>query len=319
MILLLSCDGDLTIDIVIDWLQFYKVNYIRINSWDILYNNLHIELTNANTELLINDKRIEIKDINVVWLRKFGFFETSDFFKNMSRNLNYEMLKHINTEFNRIISIIFHIFKDKKWITNYRKLNLNKFEVLKYAQECGLLIPQSHIINTKEYINKNSDIIIKSIYDPIITEYNDNKCMMYTNEITEQDLKEIPNTFFPSLIQEKIRKKYEVRIFYLNGKCYSMAIFSQNDTQTQLDFRRYNWVKPNRYIPYNLPKNEEKKIILLMKRLDLNCGSIDLIKSVDNNYYFLEVNPTGQFGMVDFPCNYGLHKKVAEQLIKMDN
>jgi glutathione synthase/RimK-type ligase-like ATP-grasp enzyme len=55
-----------------------------------------------------------------------------------------------------------------------------------------------------------------------------------------------------------------------------------------------------------------------MKKLDLNCGSIDLIKGCDGKYYFLEVNPTGQFGMIDFPCNYGLHRKVAEKLIEFD-
>lgn len=98
-----------------------------------------------------------------------------------------------------------------------------------------------------------------------------------------------------------------------------MAIFSQKDKQTQLDFRRYNWDKPNRYIPYKLDTATKLNINKLMRKLNLNCGSIDMIKGKDGKLYFLEVNPTGQFGMVDFPCNYGLHKLVAEQLIKMDN
>ena len=52
-----------------------------------------------------------------------------------------------------------------------------------------------------------------------------------------------------------------------------------------------------------------------MKHIGLNTGSIDMIKSVDGNYYFLEVNPSGQFGMTSFPCNYNLHEKVADYLI----
>jgi len=55
-----------------------------------------------------------------------------------------------------------------------------------------------------------------------------------------------------------------------------------------------------------------------MLEVGLNCASIDLIKSTNGKYYFLEINPVGQFGMVDFPCNYGLHKIVAEELIFMD-
>lgn len=50
-----------------------------------------------------------------------------------------------------------------------------------------------------------------------------------------------------------------------------------------------------------------------MTALDLNSGSIDFIKS-GNNYYFLEVNPIGQFGNVSTDCNYSLERKIAEFL-----
>ena len=94
-----------------------------------------------------------------------------------------------------------------------------------------------------------------------------------------------------------------------------MAIFSQNDKQTKVDFRNYNDNKPNRYVPYVLPKNIELKITQLMQKLDLNTGSVDLIKNHDGNYVFLEINPVGQFGMVSEPCNYYLEKIIAEYLI----
>lgn len=61
------------------------------------------------------------------------------------------------------------------------------------------------------------------------------------------------------MVQEKLEKKYELRIFYLNGKMYPMAIFSQKDNQTQLDFRNYNWEKPNRMEPCKLNVDLKKK------------------------------------------------------------
>lgn len=51
-----------------------------------------------------------------------------------------------------------------------------------------------------------------------------------------------------------------------------------------------------------------------MADLDLNCGSIDMILGNDGLYYFLEVNPVGQFGMVSGPCNYYLERKIANFL-----
>lgn len=50
-----------------------------------------------------------------------------------------------------------------------------------------------------------------------------------------------------------------------------------------------------------------------MEALDLNCGSLDLIKS-GSTYYFLEVNPVGQFGNLSFDCSYHLEKEIAEYL-----
>ena len=52
-----------------------------------------------------------------------------------------------------------------------------------------------------------------------------------------------------------------------------------------------------------------------MQKLQLISGSIDLIKSTDDNYYFLEVNPTGQYDWVSVYGNYDLHRIIAEFLI----
>jgi glutathione synthase/RimK-type ligase-like ATP-grasp enzyme len=128
----------------------------------------------------------------------------------------------------------------------------------------------------------------------------------------------LPNNFSLSAFQEEIQKKYEIRVFYFFGKIYSMAIFSQNDSQTKTDFRIYNISKPNRNVPYSLPISVASKVKHLMKKLGLETGSIDLIKSINDEYIFLEVNPVGQFGMVSKPCNYNLEYIIAKKLISYE-
>ncbi|MBU3050633.1 hypothetical protein KNV96_21075, partial [Chryseobacterium indologenes] len=114
-------------------------------------------------------------------------------------------------------------------------------------------------------------------------------------------------------------KEYELRVFHLKGKNYSMAIFSQNDPTTSVDFRNYNQEKPNRFIRYQIPKDLDRKVTKLMKALNLQTGSIDIIKGIDGEYYFLEVNPFGQFRMTSYRCNYNLHYEMALLLKKMDH
>jgi glutathione synthase/RimK-type ligase-like ATP-grasp enzyme len=72
---------------------------------------------------------------------------------------------------------------------------------------------------------------------------------------------------------------------------------------------------PNRYIPYQLPKSVEKKIIRLMKKLSIDSGSIDMIVDKKDKYYFLEVNTVGQYGMISAPCNYNLDNEISQYLI----
>jgi ATP-GRASP peptide maturase of grasp-with-spasm system len=322
MILLLSCDGDLSCDLVIDWLNYYKADYIRINSFDFFRERIKIiQGKDGLQSFEINEIELNTNKTNIVWFRKFGFFEESNFYKKISENFNFDITQHISREFNKLLNFFLLNLKDKRWLTNPFKININKPYVLQIASKIGFNIPNTFIINNitvLNQINQNLELISKSILDPIIAEFDNNRCMMYTSQISDVDKNNLPDSFFPSYVQEKIEKEYELRIFFLNGICYSMAIFSQKDTKTKLDFRIYNWEKPNRFLPYKMPKEETIKIKRLMRSLELNCASIDMIKATDGKYYFLEVNPTGQFGMLDFPCNYGLHKRIAETLIKFD-
>ena len=155
---------------------------------------------------------------------------------------------------------------------------------------------------------------MKPLQDPYPIPLRNGLYTQYTCEVTNELIDNLPDSFYPCMFQQKIDKNLEIRAFYLDGRCYSMAICSSFDKQTQVDYRRYNDVKPNRKVPYCLPSHIDKNIDALMKKLKLNCGSLDLI--LDNNgvYYYLEVNPVGQFGMVSFPCNYNLEKIIAEYL-----
>jgi D-alanine-D-alanine ligase-like ATP-grasp enzyme len=94
-----------------------------------------------------------------------------------------------------------------------------------------------------------------------------------------------------------------------------MAIFSQANEKTRIDFRHYDREKPNRTVPYILPEAIEDKLLQFMNELKLASGSIDMLVDQQYNYYFLEVNPIGQFSQVSLPCNYYLEKKIAEYLI----
>lgn len=319
MILIFSFAGDLSTNMVIDWLNHHKYPFFRLNSSDFYNNSFHLDL--LNRVISIDGNLIPLDKIRAVWFRKFGL--KKDFALFQKKDVPNSILFSLNKEHEILLDTIFYLLKDKKWLTHSNLISLNKPVILLEAMEVGLNVSETHILNSTQDLEKligSGNYITKTLYEPSFPTVKNRKFSMYT-KILESPLvneAQLPPVFSASLVQKLIKKEYEIRVFCLNKQIYSAAIFSQNDTQTKVDFRVYNWFKPNRYVPYNLPSELKKKLIKLMHKIGLNCCSVDLIKSTDGKYYFLEINPVGQFGMIDFPCNFNLHRKVAEELIKMD-
>lgn len=134
---------------------------------------------------------------------------------------------------------------------------------------------------------------------------------MYTIKLEADSLKKnVFNKFYPSLIQKYIDKLFEVRSFVLNDRIFSMAIFSQKQTDANHDYRKgYSNV---RTCSIKLPKEIEIKIIKLLNELKLRSGSIDLIYSKSKEFYFLEVNPSGQFNFLSEACNYNIENEIVK-------
>ena len=325
MILILSTNGDLSTDQVINWLIHYNCAFIRINDNDILTGEFSFSFTKEDTYLRICEKNINLNAIKVVWYRKFGFFRFSNIYKHFSdinSEDNYLKLTHLREEYHTIRELLLSLLKDKIWLANPAAANINKVDVLIKASKANLKMPYTLITNSvktaADSLKNGTKVITKALSQGTMFRSESNKqYTTLTARFDEDDVKNISERFFPSLIQEEIEKEYEIRSFYLMGKFYSMAIFSQSNEKTEVDLRNYDLARPNRTVPYSLPKDIETKIDILMKDLDLNTGSIDLIRSSNGEYFFLEVNPGGQFGMVEDTCNYNLHEEIAVTLIKL--
>ena len=320
---------------VIDWLRYIGyTNVIRINGED--YHMDRVFTYDFNIEKATNEKNIlYANEINTVFYRRW--FQNSerktlynDFINNNYSELEVLLLQsfigHLSSELTNANSAFFTLFdyKNQYWLPGIRitRNGVNKFESLGLAKKNGLKIPETIITTDKknviEFRKKYGKIITKPIKDVSFIDYKGIELKMYTKSITEDDIANMPECFFPCLYQREIKKKFEIRTFFLEEKFYSMAIFSQNDKTTQTDFRNYNVKKPNRNIPFKLPLNIETKLYETMKQLGLNTGSIDLLVDENNDFIFLEVNPVGQLGMVSNGGNYLIEKEIAKKLIEND-
>ncbi|PCI96534.1 MAG: grasp-with-spasm system ATP-grasp peptide maturase [Flavobacteriales bacterium] len=324
-VLIFSELSDASTNDVIDWLKAFDHNVFRINEEDVV-EDVRICMDDQTTTIRIKVRgdEINLNEMDSIWYRR-GYLNLNRKM-NLPKQLEKEVYKAVSRhliedELMTLEKFIDSYLYDKPHLGNNVPLNSNKLIALKKAKEAGLKIPSSEInTNKKEMFNffnkHNQDCISKGVQDILSFTVKNNGYNYATSKIERADLDEMADSFFPSLLQKNVIKKYELRIFYLNQRFFPMAIFSQSDEQTSIDFRNYNFEKPNRNIPFILPKSIEEKLKVFMQSMNMDTGSIDMIVSSENEYIFLEVNPKGQYGMTSTPCGYNLDYEIAQEITK---
>jgi ATP-GRASP peptide maturase of grasp-with-spasm system len=307
MILIISNDDDISTQKVCKWLDYYREKYILITETNRISELSIINLIENNIRIRVNESEFNLLEVNKVWYRR-GKFSFTDKIVFTQHDFLYESLAQ---EWNVINDFLMDSLNQSQFFNK----KPNKLITLKEANKFGLITPLSLITSKKEDLFlhfKNKRIISKPVNEVI--NYS-NEINIYSSLSIEINKDFLPNEFPLSFFQELIEKIFEIRIFYFQGVFFASAIFSQNDKQTEIDNRNYNYQKPNKQMPYKLPIEIKEKIENLMQSLSLTSGSIDLILGTDRKYYFLEINPVGQFDNLSVSCLYNIEKVIAKSLI----
>jgi glutathione synthase/RimK-type ligase-like ATP-grasp enzyme len=306
MILILSQEFDVSTLNIIEWLEYYKVKYWFISDNDkISIEQIGITQNEITFNILINGtNKLNINEIKSYWYRRSNFnfehFIEEIIIPRKFERIRGQIEKYLKEECIVLKEYLHYQLNKKNNINNFYDGRVNKLIVLEKATKHGLLIPNTHISSNLVFssFSNKEEIISKSISESISIRDENFYLQTYT-----------------TTIENKIFKLFEIRTFYLKGKFYSMAIFSQQNNDTKVDFRNYSEDKPNRNVPFDLPIEIEKKLDILLIDLKLNCCSIDMIYTQNNQYIFLEINPVGQFGMISEMCNQNLHYIIAKNIL----
>ncbi|MCW3465061.1 grasp-with-spasm system ATP-grasp peptide maturase [Chitinophaga nivalis] len=315
MILIFSETGDNVTDKVMDYLYTYHCHCCRINTEDIIkdisYLNNHYAIT------FLNGKQVTLSDVTSVWYRR-GYMRMPEL-SSQPGKIPADVLLNVSEDWHMLTHHLFYHLSAKTTGSYEKELEQNKLIDLEIAQACALKTPAYIFTSAKKeiiaFLRQKKKIITKSL-----NRHTQVKSHRHTFEtagthlIDEQLLYQLPETIFPSFFQEYVEKEIELRIFYIHEKIFTVAIFSQADEQTKIDFRNYNTEKPNRVIPYQIPAAVADSVRRFMQRKELNTGSIDMILSAAGEYVFLEVNPSGQFEWISNACNLYLEKEIATYL-----
>jgi len=318
MILILSYGSfEQGTDPVIDWLLYYKADFLKITTKDLYRQDMDFSIDYLNKKMMVMGTDYFPK-INSVWCRRFS--EKTDFVRYNQWPYT-QSIYELNREQDSFQDSLYDLLSEKKWLMNPRLGSINKINVQTAAHAIGLKTPQTIVTNSREKLKafhqRNGAVITKPIEFSGFFRAGSQTFATYTTTMDQQMIDQLPLNFTYSFFQQKVEAHYEVRSFYLDGAFYSSAaVFDRDERPADIkmnyseDF--LHWVN------YQLPAAIEDKLRQLMQGVGLNTGSIDLLRSHDGEYYFLEVNPGGQYSAPSERNNLNVEKHIAEWLIKND-
>lgn len=317
MILILTEPTDFSAYSVKRWIDYYGKNCMIVSEYDAIQIN-YIDLLQNEFSIRINEMQLQSDEIEAVWFRKNKLIihPIKLNIENENKRLRWRINEYLHEESKVLSDFIESIVQENcVCLGSNKTMYVNKLLQLTNALSVGFKIPSSLIINSnteEDFFLEGKEYITKGIFESFLLNDGVIACQSGTEMVNLTLLSKREYSY--SLFQEYIEKIIEIRVFFICNRLFSMCISSQADEKTKIDFRNYNRNKPNRMVPFKLPNMIERKIIKLMNKLNLNTGSIDLILSNNNEYYFLEVNPVGQFGFVSQLCNYNIEKHIAKYL-----
>jgi RimK-like ATP-grasp domain len=246
----------------------------------------------------LENRTFSSKLIHSIWYRRANNIVLDE------PSLDENVKKYITKEFIAFMRSLTTLLRDKKWLIKPKAADYASLKPvnLSVAQEVGFEIPATVMGNNPEQVIEfglsKKDIAVKALDRGFYYTSKDDGVGMKTQKVNIQTMLEKVEQiqYSPTIYQEYVEKDYELRVTVVGEKVFACKIDSQKakNKQTHIDWRNYDLANTP-HSKYDLPPEIKQKCLDLTNKMDLNFGCIDLIKTPQGKYVFLEINPYGQW------------------------
>lgn len=277
------------------------------------------EINNGNVggSLCLNNQPLALKDIHAVWYRRTEKAKLPADLDEGDRLL-------VEREARAFIQGLWRLLDQAFWISNPDAIRQasSKAEQLVRAARFGFRVPPTCVSNDPDYIRAfldrlgaETEVIYKP-HTPIMVDQPEGKTgVVYTTRLGREErerLDEIRLT--PGIFQAYIPKQVELRVTVVLDAVFACAIHSQSVAETRTDWRAHRWGDATsypRHEAFSLPAHIGDACRNLVASYGLIFGAIDLIFTPAGEYYFLELNPNGQWAWIQQNTGQPIREKLC--------
>lgn len=203
---------------------------------------------------------------------------------------------------------LYAAFTDALWISDRYAVRRaeTKWYQLALASQLGFRVPDTIFTSdpaAAETFVKTRDATIIKPFAPFGPMLGKDRLVFLSRQVTPDSSIDYGQLHVgPAIFQQAVDVREDLRISVVGTEVFAAAIEADAEKTNTLgirDWRLGNFEGNQRIESRILPHAIEQKCVQLVKQLGLAFGAIDMILDTKGRYWFIEINPNGQWAFVE--------------------
>ncbi|CAL9646250.1 hypothetical protein SUDANB21_06495 [Streptomyces sp. enrichment culture] len=306
-VLILTCEEDVTADMVVVHLNGAGVPVVRLDPADLTGGvSLSGEYVHGRFRghLSAGGRLVSIGGLRSVWVRRPGSPaerapQPSAWLTEEASQALYGMLRGC----------------DARWMNHpdAARQARHKPWQLRLAQRCGLPVPATVITTfpraAREFAERFPDLVVK----PVSGAHPQDPPRAVPTSRVAPDTDFSAVAYGPTLLQRRIAKRADIRLTVVGDVLLAARKATAPDADPQVVDVRFAALGPP-WEPVEVPPRTADGVLDYMRRAQLAYGAFDFAEDADGMWWFLECNQSGQFGFVEVETEQPIARTIAEWL-----
>ena len=304
----------MTCDFVVSQLRRSSVDYFRLNSEDLAESIIQLDPIR---------RRLQVESAGAQYVispdcLRSVYFRRPVFLRDYGDNGQPPEELFSRQQWTTFICNLM-LFDEARWINDpaatYRA-ELKGVQ-LSTAARIGFAVPETIVTNAPHpnlLADESSRVAIKGL-DTVLLRDGGDEMFGFTTFDRAKTLVQAEWRSAPAIIQAALTRKLDIRVTVVEERVFAASI-EANGMPIADDWRRMK--SGAEFRRHKLPPKIVQRCVELIRVLGLRFGGIDLAYQ-DGEYFFLEVNPTGEWAWLVDSAGLPIDAAIAEALTREDS
>lgn len=190
------------------------------------------------------------------------------------------------------------------WVNHPSKAADAEYKPLQLATAtaCGLYVPRTVITNVpgdsaKHTAHLGESVVYKTLSGASVPD-GERVSLIYTTPVAAKDMADHRVALTAHQFQERVPKVRDVRATVVGKRVFAVNILVDDEAGGELVDWRADY-QALRYEPVDLPASVESSLLKMTDQLGLSFAAADFVVTADDMHYFVDLNPSGQWGWIE--------------------